>query len=220
MSRMSGFAERTPADDAAGGTDSTIGPSNMTTSSRILGLASCLLPTCLGLAQLTVDFTGAFSPGNWTIVNQSGSSAIFTDSTQLELVGPDSGGGENLSTISITIPQSGTLSFAYAVSTTDAWRYDAARYSVNGTPTLLTPDPDAIEPTGNSPVNGNVSNLALTAGQTFAFEAWSRDSFAGAVTLQITSFSFNAVPEPQAYAWCAALGLAGLATIRRCRKSS
>lgn len=191
----------------------------MNASTRLLGLASCLLPACLGLAQLTIDFTGSFSPGSWSIVNQSGSSATFTGSSQLEMVGPDAGGGENLSTVSITIPQNGTLSFTYVATTTDAWRYDAARYSVNGTPTLLTPDPNTAGLESN-PANGTISNLSLTAGQTFAFEAWSRDSFAGPVTLQITSFSFNAVPEPQAYAWCAAMGLVGWATVRRWRKSA
>ena len=107
--------------------------------------------------------------------------------------------GQTEFTLLDTAPVAGTLSFSFTFSSSS--RYGSAGYVVG------TTDVDF------STSSGTVTNVALSAGQSFGFFV---DGYEGTTAVTISSFSAP-VPEPAAAGWIAA-GAAGLLATRALRR--
>jgi hypothetical protein len=187
----------------------------------LAGFAALALLASAPLANAVIlDFTGDYAPSNWASTTPGSSSFTFsgTGPNMLTAVTDNSGSfNPSSGTLSITVPQTGTIQFTANSSTSDGegWGslptpFDSLGYSLNaGSPVILS----GTSGNGNvGPVSGNVS---VTAGDVFRFFANSSDSFGGAATMVVTSFSFTPVPEPATYAVMAGAGLLGFAVWRR-----
>ncbi len=151
------------------------------------------------------DFSGDYAPANWSLGSSSNGFVDVHDATTLVLVGTDDGTNTfGWTDLRITVPQTGLISFDWAYSSSDEHGVDRGLYYANSTAWVLLSDTN-----GQS---GTVSNIAVSALDSFIFTIESEDSLFGPGVLVVTNFGFTTVPTPGALAM---LGLAGLATGRR-----
>ncbi|HET6225787.1 MAG TPA: SprB repeat-containing protein, partial [Bacteroidia bacterium] len=147
---------------------------------RLLFLLSALTISFKGIAQ----FSGDFAPNKWTFstTTVSGDGSVNTSGapTSIVLNGSDNdgpGGGGQYENWQTTIVNTGTISFSYSHVNPDV---DKAYYVINGTQTLIA--------TSGS---GTKSNIAVTAGNTFAFRIVNDDNCCGRGVLTISNFVFT-----------------------------
>ncbi|MFM7165535.1 MAG: hypothetical protein ACKO3T_09830 [Planctomycetaceae bacterium] len=154
------------------------------------------LSACCGSADAGVlNFTGPFAVANWTQTVTNGGDGSFNLTNaplSVTLNGSNNGVGTSHTRFSITPTTGWLINFDWQYSTQD-WgpAYDPAGYSVNGVFTLLT------NSSGSNTQFGQVRDLLIQSGDTFAFEQRSGDSGYGPAMLTLSTFSaFAAVPEP------------------------
>ena len=169
---------------------------------RILLLFACVSACCGSADAGVLNFTGPFDVANWTQTVTNGGDGSFNLTNaplSVTLTGSDNNVGASLTRFSITPTTGWFINFDWQYSTTDSEgpEWDPAGYSVNGVFTRLT------NPSGSKTQSGQVRDLLIATGDTFAFEQRSRDSRLGRAALTLSSFSatvpgsFSAtVPEP------------------------
>lgn len=109
-----------------------------------------------------IGFTGDFASANWTV---SGVASTSIAATQVTATVGGGGGGMDAS---ITIPANGTINFDWAMTVYSAGQYgDSIQYFINGNAVVLSSAGSA---------SGNVSNIAVAAGDTFGFRTWGSTS--------------------------------------------
>lgn len=151
------------------------------------------LSACCGSADAGVlNFTGPFAVANWTQTVTNGGDGSFNLTNaplSVTLNGSNNGVGTSHTRFSITPTTGWFINFDWQYSTTDHPFRDPAGYSVNGVFTLLT------NSSGSNTQFGQVRDLLIQSGDTFAFEQRSVDSSFGPGVLTLSSFSAT-VPEP------------------------
>ncbi|MFM7924621.1 MAG: hypothetical protein ACKPJJ_30730, partial [Planctomycetaceae bacterium] len=163
---------------------------------RILLLLAWLSACCGSADAGVLNFTGPFAVANWTQTVTNGGDGSFNLTNaplSVTLIGSDHGSNNPSDTrFSITPTTGWFINFDWQYSTQDlnpSW--DPAGYSVNGVFTELT------DPVGSNTQFGQVRDLLIQSGDTFAFEQRSGDSIFGRGVLTLSTFSaFAAVPEP------------------------
>lgn len=162
--------------------------------------------------QASAGFIGAFAPANWAQSPGDGAVNSFS-ATSLSITSGDAG-NESFTDVSIIVMFTGQISFDWFYSTED----DSPAFDPFGV-TTLTPGylfTEVSDPDGPSTQSGTFS-LFVTAGDVFAFTAWSLDGTFGAATTRISNFVFDdlqAVPEPGSLALLA-IALAAATVARR-----
>ena len=160
---------------------------------RTLLLLAWLSAFCGSADAGVLNFTGPFAVANWTqsVTNGGDGSFNLTNAPlSVTLTGSDDGSGNPSDTrFSITPTTGWFINFDWQYSTTDGPVVDPAGYSVNGVFTELTDE------FGSLTQFGQVRDLLILPGDTFAFEQRSTDSIFGPGVLTLSSFSAT-VPEP------------------------
>ncbi|MCI0365148.1 MAG: PEP-CTERM sorting domain-containing protein [Phycisphaerales bacterium] len=162
------------------------------------------------------DFSGAYSPANWTFNANGGDGSVNTLGAPLSITitGNDNSNGVPTNTdYTIAAVASGTWSFDWAFIPTDTGNYDHGGYLLNGVYTQLANNLGPGPFPGPNPSNGVVS-IGINAGDIIGFRVYSDDGFFGAADMTITNF-VAPVPAPGALAL---LGVAGLAGTRKRRR--
>lgn len=172
-----------------------------------------------------VDFTGVFSPAQWTL---SAAAQGFVDPSgapaSIALTGGnDESGLPSLTRYSIKAPFTALVSFTWSYLTVDSGGpdMDRAGYFVGGTDFQLSRN------NGFDTQNGRVSALNLSKGQTFGFYVQSMDSSFGPATLSVGNFravslerplALTPTPEPSTVMLTATALAIGLTRLARRRK--
>ena len=125
-----------------------------------------------------VGFENDYAPSNWSNTGTASVGVTF-NSSSLTITAPGGGGGR---VISITVPNSGIITFDWEMTVYAAGQYgDRISYAVNGTQTHLS--------TMNSN-SGSVASVAVNAGDTFEFSTWGTTSSSN-YSASITNFTFT-----------------------------
>ena len=134
------------------------------------------------------------------------------DGTTLVITGPDEGVPAEFE-YSVEVQSNGLLSFdwEYTNLLADYGSYDYAGFLVNDQFTLLATNDDALNNGGF--ISGTITDISVSAGDTFTFAVASLDGQFGAGQLTVTNF--QAVPEPTALGLLAAGTIGGLLIGRR-----
>lgn len=154
-------------------------------SNNLLALAFVFT---LGFAK--AQFTGSFVAANWGSVQIScdGYVDLTNAPTSISLISGDDGSG-NPGTIdfTITVPQSGNLSFDWDYSTVDDPDYDYPLYLINGTEYPFS----TYDNIGSLTQNGSETCISLMQGDVFAFRMYTGDNVWGRASVEISNFSFS-----------------------------
>ncbi|MEP7265239.1 MAG: T9SS type A sorting domain-containing protein [Bacteroidota bacterium] len=143
-----------------------------------------LLMTVISTATSFAQFSGNFAPANWTYSSTTagGDGSINTSGAPASIIlnGSDNNMGccslyENYVT---TITTNGTISFSYSMVQPDI---DNSYYVINGVTTLIA----------SSTTSGTKSNIAVSAGNTFAFRIINDDNCCGRGVLTVSNFVFT-----------------------------
>ena len=131
------------------------------------------------------QFSGNFAPANWTFSSTTmmGDGSVNTTGAPASIVlrgsdtdlGFDWGQHENWA---ITIPQNGTISFNFSMVQPDI---DYSYYVINGIRTLIA----------STTTSGSKSNIAVNAGQIFAFRVVNDNDCCGRGVLTVSNFLFT-----------------------------
>lgn len=131
------------------------------------------------------QFSGDFTPANWTLTGTSASSDASVDTTNapasIIFNGNDSDVGDCCDLYddyTITVPSDGLISFSYDFVNPDIEEF---YYVINGTQSLITFD------TGT----GTLSDITVSSGDTFAFRIYTDDDCCGRGVATISNFSFS-----------------------------
>jgi len=122
------------------------------------------------------NFKGSYAPANWTTSAQSPSSYFNHSETALSIGANHGGGG---TTRSITIPNSGTISFYWSATYTGSGGY-TFQYIINGVSTTIA----------NASGSGSISNIAVNAGDVFQIYTWGYTQYSTYST-SITNFKVS-----------------------------
>ena len=171
-------------------------------------LVTAIAGAALSAPVLGAGFVGDYAPANWSLDSFNSDGFLQQhDADTLILVGSDTDDGTETPgyiEISITVAQTGFISFDWSYISFDEPGFDFARYFSTGSGTVFLSTTD-----GES---GSVLNVPVAAGDSFGFIVDTFDNFNGQGVLTVTNFSF--VPAPGA---AGLLALAGLAAVRRRR---
>ncbi|MEM9412834.1 MAG: PEP-CTERM sorting domain-containing protein [Planctomycetota bacterium] len=168
--------------------------------------AAAAVVSTTGVAN--ADFTGDYTPGNWTVSTMSGDAGVTNDGLTAILTGTDSGIADVLE-YSVTVSQTGTLDFDWDYTNLlgDYGSYDYAGFIVDNNFTLLATNAD-------DPASGTES-IAVNSGQSFSFIVASLDGEFGPGQLTISNFEASPIPEPSALGLLAAGTIGGILASRR-----
>lgn len=145
------------------------------------------LPACV----TTSGFQNAFSPANWTITqipavaNGSVNTSQMPFSITMTSSDGASGFGSGTTNYSIPITCNGNVIFNWSYTTNDNPNNDYPTYSINGGTPLLFTGYDQ----GGANTQSGTMNIPVTAGQTFALQAYSFDNLGGPCSVTISNFS-------------------------------
>lgn len=155
-----------------------------------LGVASCTaLASPAEALQLQQGFTGAYTPGNWTLASDSalgdGSVNLAAAPTSIELTGSNSG---DLTAYFATINTDYTVTAAAAGPVSFDWSFfshrvhspDGFGFLLNGVFTQLA---------DQSSLGSGFSEFDVLAGDVFGFRAYTHDNSVGAGIATISNFS-------------------------------
>lgn len=197
----------------------------MKRTARWLSLGWALFAWAIPASADVVDFTGVFSPAQWTL---SAAAQGFVDSSgasaNIALTGGnDESGLPSVTRYSIRAPFNALISFSWSYLTVDSGGpdMDRAGYFLGGTDFQLTRN------NGLDTQNGLVSSLNLSKGQTFGFYVQSMDSSFGPATITIGNFravslerplALTPTPEPSTVMLTATALAIGLTRLARRRK--
>jgi len=137
----------------------------------------------------TIQFGGL----TFTITNSEsdGSASVSSDGSTLTITGPNDGSGlPGTTDVTTTAPAAGTVSFQWSFTSLDAPGFDAAGYLLAGTDTQLSANPG----------DTGLTQISVTAGEDFGFEASSSDNTGEPGILTISALTVpqgsTATPEP------------------------
>jgi hypothetical protein len=145
-----------------------------------------------------VDFSGAYSPANFTFSNTVGTDgSVDTTSAPNSIIltgGNSLSGDPGTTNYTIAAAASGTFSFNWEYSTPDIPEFDSFSVLVNGVATQLTND---FGPSSQ----GNFFLTSVTVGDIIGWRISTIDNTFGAAQVGISNFSApeasaTAVPEP------------------------
>ena len=141
-------------------------------------------------AVLHAQFSGSFAPANWgtVAVNSNGITNSGNAPTSIYMVSGDGGSGAGTNDYTITVPQTGIITFSWNYTTVDGPSWDYPMYLLNGTPYMLT----GYSTTGSSTQNGSQACISVTVGQVFGFRMYTVDNFGGPATTTFSSLYFSA----------------------------
>jgi hypothetical protein len=151
-----------------------------------------LTASLIGTAAVA-QFSGAFAPGNWTLVKTppSGNGTVNTAGApaSITVIGSDNGfalGPGADTRFQIVAPSAGIVTASWSFHTNDCQGayWDPAYYAANGVITQLTNDAGAVNQSGTLA-------FSVLAGQVLGFGVYARDNFCGNATLTITNFVFT-----------------------------
>jgi hypothetical protein len=175
-------------------------------------IAAVLLIVAPTAAQ--ADFSGPYTPSNWTFSNGSQDGSVDTSGApaSITLTGADLGDAVNTD-FTITAAGTGNVSFSFQWSSLDEPGLDSGGFLLNDAFTLLA-DTDGASGSQSFPVN---------VGDTIGFRVTTEDALFGPGVLTISNFSAPAgvvsTPEPGTLILMA-LGAAGLAVGRLRRRDN
>lgn len=143
----------------------------------------------LAPAPARADFSGTYAPANWVLDTGAGDGSVNTTNApaSIALNGSDNFQRGVVTKYSITVASATTISFSWQYSTTDSEYTDPAGYEIDGTRVQL------VVPGDGDVQQGTVTNLALSAGSTFAFYVDSTDGCCGRGILTISDFPLGSV---------------------------
>lgn len=140
--------------------------------------------------NVQAQFSGSYSPSNWTTTLSSGSNGTINTSlapASIIITGSDGAGGTNIDIdYTITTAKGGTWSFNWNYHSNDADAspaYDIAGVLINGTFTQLTNNSGPIDQ------SGTYTSVFVPAGTVVGFRIRATDNTMGDATLNISSFS-------------------------------
>ncbi len=161
----------------------------------------------------TIQFGGlTFAVTN---TESDGSALVSSNGSTLTITGPNDGSGlAGTTDVTTRAPAAGTVSFQWSFTSFDVPGVDAAGYLLSGTYTELSANPGD---TGST-------QISVTAGEDFGFEAWSADNEGEPGIFTISNFVVpqgSTTPEPASWLLIAcgigvvALSLRGKQVINR-----
>jgi hypothetical protein len=180
--------------------------------SRIAVMIAICSAAAGSVQEARADFIDAFAHANWTWTPNSDDASIGTTLTTATIFGSDDGTGPDDSTYTIAAPVKGLLSFDWSYSTVDVDDWDSAGFYRNGVFTQLAQN--------DSLITSGTYSTSIDAGDIFGFYVHSADSSFGPGQMDISNFTFTAVPEPSSITFITILSLAGAAGLIRRRKAA
>jgi hypothetical protein len=179
---------------------------------RALPSAVAAVLLILAPTAAQADFSGPYTPSNWTFSNGSGDGSVdFSGApASITITGSDNGSADNTD-FTITAAGTGLVSFNFDWSSLDAPGFDSGGFLLNDAFTFLA-DTDGASGSESIPVN---------AGDTIGFRVTTDDAAFEPGVLTISNFSAPvgvvSTPEPGTLI-LVALGAAGLAVGRLRRR--
>ncbi len=149
----------------------------------------------LGLAtHASAGFVGSFAPASWQ--QSPGDGAVETFTEEGLRISSGNAGDESFTDVGILVSVDGRISFDWTYRTVDLPQFDPFGISILSSGFVFTRISDNQ---GEAFQSGSFSSF-VSAGQLFAFTAWTLDGFGGASTTTIGNFAFESVtgqvPEP------------------------
>ncbi|MBL7930538.1 MAG: T9SS type A sorting domain-containing protein [Bacteroidia bacterium] len=151
-------------------------------------LLSCAL---LSSSKIRAQFSGAFAPANWGTVAVNSDGQTYTTSAPASIYmtsGNNGSGSLGTNDFTISIPQSGVISFVWSYSTIDGPSYDYPQYAINNGAGILVSGYSTL---GNSTQTGTQACVPVNAGDVFRFRMYTADNVFGAATCTFSSFLFT-----------------------------
>lgn len=136
------------------------------------------------------QFSGAYAPNNWGTgaINSDGTTNTAGAPGSISMTSGDNGSGfSGTNDFTITVPQTGFISFNWSYSTNDDPFYDYPLVLVNGVATIL----NGYNLFGNFSQSGSEPCIAVTAGQVFGFRMYTDDNGYGPGTCVFSNFQFS-----------------------------
>jgi hypothetical protein len=141
----------------------------------------------------SVGFLNDFATSNWNFINTTSNGNINTSSAPASITitgGDDGSGSSGTSEWTITVLNSGTISFNWSYSTLD-WdpSYDYPQIGNNGAFTV----PAGFDNSGTGAINqsGTSGNITVVAGTVFVLQMFTADNTLGAGTFTVSNFTFT-----------------------------
>lgn len=143
-----------------------------------------------GARNAAAQFTGGYAVANWGTVQIScdGYVDLSNAPTSISIIsGDDQSGNPGTIDFTISVPQTGLISFNWDYSTNDDAQYDYPLYLINTTEYAL----GTYDPFGSLTQNGSETCINVTQGDVFAFRMYTDDNVFGPAMVEITNFSFT-----------------------------
>ncbi|PSN15352.1 PEP-CTERM sorting domain-containing protein [filamentous cyanobacterium CCT1] len=171
------------------------------------GLAIGTLNLTLAEPVHAFDFTGSYTPANFTLTNENADGFVDTSGApaSISITGGDNGSFFSGSTKFLTTAAAaGLVSFNWNYSTLDGPFFDPFGFSLNGTFTQLTDNNGGQLQSGTALFN-------VLLGDVFGFEVQTVDNIIGSATATISNFSApEPIPTPALLPGLIGLGVAAL----------
>lgn len=152
-----------------------------------------LLMTCVLFSgfEMNAQFSGAFAPANWGTVAANSDGQTYTTNAPGNIYMTSGNNGSGLSgtnDFTITIAQTGVISFSWTYTTIDGPNYDYPQYAINNGAGITV---NGYSTGGSTSQSGSQPCVPVTAGDVFRFRMYTSDNVFGAATCTFSSFLFS-----------------------------
>ena len=141
-------------------------------------------------ASVKGQFSGAYAPANWgtVAVNSDGITNSAGAPTSITMISGDNlSGMMGTNDYSITVPQSGFLTFNWSYTTNDGPTFDYPMYVVNNVATMV----NGFSFAGGNSQSGSQPCVSVNQGDIFRFRMYTTDNIVGPGTCVFSSFAFS-----------------------------
>ena len=139
---------------------------------------------------VVAQFSGAWAVSNWGTVAANSDGVTSTSGAPNYIVmtsGNNQSGTAGTNDFTISVPQTGQITFSWTYSTVDGAPYDYPMYVINNTAYML----NGYNTSGSSSQSGAQPCINVTQGDVFRFRMYTVDNIVGAATTTFNSFAFT-----------------------------
>ena len=172
------------------------GSASVAPTTICFGDSSLAIATPINMV-LTTDFQGIFDPSHWTFStnNSDGTVSLADLPGDIDITSGDNGSDANGTTdYTITLADSGIITFDWFYTTNDTTQYDFPQYILNGV-THLFPGYDL---NGSNTQSGSAT-ISVKVGDVLTLEAFSIDNLFGPCDISVYNWVLSGKPHTKWY---------------------
>jgi hypothetical protein len=144
----------------------------------------------LSFKGAVAQFSGAYAVSNWGTVAANSDGVTNTSGAPNYIVmtsGNNQSGSSGTNDFTISVPQTGQITFSWTYSTVDGAPYDYPQFVVNNNVTTV----NGYNTSGSSSQSGTQPCINVTQGDVFRLRMYTVDNVVGAATTTISNFAFT-----------------------------